>query len=214
MGRGEFQRIESAGLRPHLWNQIMAEQMQRARNTKIALMAAASVLAGAVSISPAHAHPFDPAAQQATIESVAASPEHAAGPADERKAPMAGKWALLAAAAGVLAGLVKLVGARKIARVAVATAGRAAKISAEAAAGAARVTGRVFASPVRFIGVMAGLALFSLTGLWLFDLEWLGGLLAGFALAGGFFLSAAKIRGFFGRSNPLNSQNNNMVNPN
>ena len=208
----EFQRIESAPRSSHVHMQNMAKQMDRARKTKIALLAAASVFAGAAAAAPAHAIGDDPMAQPTVIEAAAISTDHAGDAADQRQSPAAAKWALLGAAAGVLAGLVKLVGARKIARVAGATASRAAKVSVEAVAGAARVTGRVFAKPARFFGLMAGLALFSLTGLWLFDLEWLGGLLAGAALAGGVFLSAAKMRNFFARPNPLKSQNNNMVN--
>ena len=180
--------------------------MDNTRKTKVALMAAASLLAGAAALSPASASDVDQAAFPTTIEApvVHAGADQAVDQGDKDKAVTARQWALLAAAAGALAGLVKLIGARKIVRVAGKAAGKAARISGKAAAGAGRVVGRAVASPLRFAALMTGLAVFSLTGLWLFDLEWMGGLIAGAAMAGVGAYGVMKTRGIFKRAKVLN----------
>ncbi len=187
----------------------MVKNMDRTRKTKIALMAAASVLAGAAALSPALASDVDQAAYPAVIEAplpaIDSGLDHGADQDKGQKSTSAGKWALLAAAAGALGGLVKLIGARKLARVAGKTVGGAAKISVAAAAGAGRVIGRTVASPLRFAGLMTGLALFSLTGLWLFDIEWMGGLIAGAAMAGIGVYGVMKTRAFFQPAKVLKS---------
>lgn len=179
--------------------------MEQTRKIKIALMAAASILASASALAPAQAGEIDPVANPVTIEAPLAVVDQSVDHHDDQRFMTAKKWAWLAAAAGVLAGLVKLVGARKIARVAGKAASGAAKISVEAAAGAGRVIGRAVASPLRFAGLMTGLALFSLTGLWLFDIEWMGGLITGAAMAGVAVYGAVKSRAFLQRAKVLKS---------
>lgn len=183
----------------------MVERMDSSRKTKIALMAAASILAGAAALSPAQASDVDQVAYPAMIEALATAPgaDHGADQSDKQKFLNAGEWTLFAAAAGALAGLIKLVGARKLARAAGNAVGSAAKVSVQAAAGAGRALGRAVASPLRFSALMAGLAIFSLTGLWLFDIEWMGGLVAGAAMTGVAAYGAMKTRAFFQRAKVL-----------
>lgn len=157
-----------------------------ARKSKIALMAASSLLAASAALAPAGAADFDAAAYPATVE--APSVAHAADHADQQsKAP---RWALIAIAAGALAGLVKLIGARRLLR----AAGKGAAVTAKAAGKAVRAAARPFASPLRFAALMAGLSLFALTGVGLYDVEWVGGLIAGAALTGFSAFGAWKVR--------------------
>lgn len=85
---------------------------------------------------------------------------------------------LIAAALGALAWLVKLIGPKKVLHAVEKTAEATVKVTAAAAKTAARA----MRSPLRYIGWVAGLSVFALTGLWLFDIEWIGGLVAGAAL--------------------------------
>ncbi len=187
--------------------QIMAKRMDKTRKAKVALMAAASVLAGAAALSPAQASDIDSAANPTMIEApMSAIDPDAADHGDDQKTMTAAKWTLLATAAAALAGIVKLIGARKLARAAGKAVSGAAKVSAEAAAGAGRVIGRAVASPLRFAALMTGLALFSLTGLWLFDIEWMGGLIVGAAMAGVAVYGTTKTRSFLQRARVLKSK--------
>ncbi len=159
--------------------------MMKLGKGKAALLAAVSVLAASAALSPAGASDFDPAAYPATA-AVESAPviAHAADHADAEKTMSAKKWALLAAMAGALAGLVQLIGARRVADAITEGAVRAARVTAGAASGAARAVGRTLSSPLRFLALLFGLALFALTGIGLFDVEWIGGLLSGAALTG------------------------------
>lgn len=183
----------------------MVKNMDQNRK-KIALMAAASVLAGAAALTPVLASDMDQAAYPTVIEAPALAIVPGVDQTDEQKSISTGKWALLAAAAAALAGLVKLLGAGNIVRVAGKAASGAAKVSVAAAAGAGRVIGRTVASPLRFAGLMTGLALFSLTGLWLFDIEWMGGLIVGAAMAGVAVYGAMKTRALLKPAKALKSQ--------
>ena len=153
---------------------------------KAAMMAAASVLAASAALSPAGANDFDPMAHPTTL-AVEAPIAHAADHADEAAQTQkmgARKWALVAAAAAALAGLVKLIGARRVAEIVTESAVKTARAAATGASIAVKTVGRAVASPFRFLAVLFGLALFALTGAGLYDVEWIGGLISGAALAG------------------------------
>lgn len=172
--------------------------MKSVRKTRNALLAAASALAASAALAPAGASDFDAAAQPATVEIAAME----AGPAvpdesGEKTAIGAKKWALIVAAAGALAALVKLIGAKRVAEAVSEGAVRAARATASTASGAARVVGRTISSPLRFLAVLFGLALFALTGVGLYDIEWIGGLVSGAALAGAGLYGFMKIRRIF-----------------
>lgn len=159
--------------------------METTRKTKIALLAATSLAAATAAFGPVQAGDFDPAAYPAVIEApVAPDIAHAADHADQNRQTPARRWALMAVAAGALAGLVKLIGAKKIARAVSNGAAATARVGVKAAAVTVKIAGRAFASPLRFAALMAGLALFTLTGAGLYDIEWVGGLLAGSAITG------------------------------
>jgi len=159
------------------------------------MLAAASVLAAAAALTPAGARDFDPAAHPATYAVETQSIAHAADHADEQAAPGAAKkWALLAAAAGVLAALVKLIGARRVAEVVSEGAVRTARAAATGAVVAVRAVGRAAASPLRTPAIIFGLGLFALAGVGLYDVEWIGGLVAGAALTGVLAWSLWKMR--------------------
>lgn len=162
------------------------------KSAKIALLAAASAVAASVGGGLAQANDFDYAGYATVVEApVQADIVHA----DEQKSPAANKWALLAVAAGALAGLVKLIGGQKIVESVKEAAPKAAKAAKNAAGKAARAAGSAIRSPLLFLAVLAGLAVFALTGVGLYDIEWIGGMAAGIALAGvsEFGLSKLKI---------------------
>ena len=162
------------------------------RNRKTALLTAASLLAATAALAPAKAADFDPVAYPTTVQETVVS--HAADHADESKQSPAKRWGLIAVAAGALAGLVKLIGARKIAKGVGDAATQAVKMSGKAAGAAAKTVGRAVASPLRFAVLMAGLALFALAGVGFYDVEWLGGLIVGGAMTCLFVYGAVKAR--------------------
>ncbi len=159
--------------------------MLKIGKTKAAIMAAASVIAASAALSTAGAYEMDPAAHPATV-AVEAPLAHAADHADkaENAKPGAKKWALLAAAASSLAGIIKLVGPRRVVKIVSEGATKTARAAATGASVAVKAVGRAVASPFRFIALLGGLALFALTGAGLYDVEWIIGLLTGAALAG------------------------------
>ncbi|WP_300577904.1 hypothetical protein [Phenylobacterium sp.] len=163
--------------------------------TKNALLAALSMSAATAALAPASASDFDAAAhpQIVAVEAPAVLTPDAAQ-ADENKPVNARKWALIAIAAGALAGLVRLVGPRKLAKAVADTTVEGARITAKAASSAVRATGRALSSPLRFLALVFGLGLFALTGAGLYDVEWILGLLSGAALAGAAFYGALKTR--------------------
>lgn len=166
--------------------------------TKAALLAAASIMAASAALSPAGAADLDPAVlQPATVIEAAAPVAHAADHAGEEKSMTARKWALLAAAAGALAGLVKLIGARRVADAISEGAVKTARAATGAASKAARAVGRAVSSPLRFLAMLFGLALFALTGAGFYDVEWIVGLVSGAALAGGGLFAMLKTKSLF-----------------
>ncbi len=151
--------------------------METTHKAKTAMLAAGSLLASAAAMAPAHAADFDAAAYPAMVEASVT----ATGDQDDSQAMSpARRIAWIVAAAGVLAGLIKLIGAKKIVRAARQTATKAAEVTGDVVKAAVRVV----ASPLRFGALIAGLALFALTGVGLYDIEWIGGLIAGAAIAG------------------------------
>ncbi|MEM9495019.1 MAG: hypothetical protein AAGA09_03370 [Pseudomonadota bacterium] len=163
---------------------------------KTAVLTAASAIASVAALGIAHsadgsevtaaAGPFGPAfaateAVRTPIGDDAATTDEAASAAKTSTA--AKRFALLAVAAGALAGIVKLLGARKIAKTVGDSAVRVGKAASSAAGGAAEAVGAVVKSPLRRLGLLLGLAVFALTGIGIYELEWLGGLAAGFAIA-------------------------------
>ncbi len=173
--------------------------MKSVRNTRNALLAAASALAASAALHPASASDFDAIAQPATYEAQAFDTGAIATIAHADKKPAIGakKWALIVAAAGALAALVKLIGAKRVAETVAAGAVSVARATARTASGAARAVGRTVSSPLRFLAVLFGLALFALTGIGLYDVEWIGGLLSGAALAGAGLYGFLKTRRIF-----------------
>lgn len=160
--------------------------METTRKAKIAMLAASSLVAAAAALGPVQASDFDAAAYPAVVEAPMAAPDiaHAADHADRTAMTPAKRWTLIAIAAGALAGIVRLVGAKKLLRAAGKGAAATARVSAKAASAAVKVVGRAAASPLRFAALMTGLALFALTGVGLYDIEWIGGLIAGAAMTG------------------------------
>ncbi|MCK5748444.1 MAG: hypothetical protein KAH44_19660, partial [Oricola sp.] len=126
------------------------------------MMAAASIIAASAALSPAGASDFDPAARP-VIEAVGAPVAHAADHADEAPPAQkigAKKWALLAAAAASLAGLLKLIGARKVATVVAESAVKTARAASRGASSAVKTVTRAVGAPFRFLALLLGLALF------------------------------------------------------
>jgi hypothetical protein len=160
--------------------------MKTSSRLKTALLAAASLTAAMA----ATAH----AADRAPIEPVAI--EHAIIAADQGEvdkaapAPAVRGWALAGAAAAALAAIARLIGFKKIA----AAAKAAGPATVAAGAAAVKAVGRAVASPVRFVLLMAGLGVFALTGVGLYDIEWAGGLVAGVLVATTFFIGMRKLR--------------------
>ncbi len=152
------------------------------RKTKIAILAATALTGAAATLTPAQAGDVDQAAYPAAIEAPAVA--HAADPVDQQNQTPAKRFFLIALGAGALAGLIKLLGPSKILRAAGEGAAAAARVSGRAAASAGKAVFSVARKPLRFLGLSAGLGLFALTGVWIYDIEWLGGMIAGGALAG------------------------------
>ncbi|WDI30469.1 hypothetical protein PUV54_10920 [Hyphococcus flavus] len=170
--------------------------MKALRNTRNALLAAVSVGAASTALQPALAADFDGAVSPAIVEVQSTEPVPA--PKTDQHVPIgAKKWALLVAAAGSLAWLLKLMGPKRVAKAVSEGAATAARATANTAAGAAKIVGRTVASPLRFLAVLFGLALFVLTGVGLYDIEWIGGLLSGAAVAGAGLYGYFKTRKVF-----------------
>lgn len=165
--------------------------MHIARRAKIAILAATALTSAAAALAPAQASDYDAAAYPATIEAPVA---YAADHADQQNQAPAKRFALIAVAAGALAGLIKLLGVKKVARAAGETAAATVRVAGRAAASAGGAVMRAARSPLRFMAWMTVLALFALTGVALYGVEWVGGLVAGAAIAGLGVYAIAKIR--------------------
>ena len=74
---------------------------------------------------------------------------------------------------------------RKVAKAVTSGASVAARATASAASGAAKTVGRAVSSPLRGLALIAGLGVFALFGVGLYDVEWLGGMIVGALMAGG-----------------------------
>ncbi len=156
--------------------------METTRNVKMAMMAASALIAAAAAMTPAHASDFDAAAYPPVVEATVVA--HAADQADQKSQNKTEKIALFAIGAGVVAALIRIIGAKKILRAAKETTVQAARVSGKVAGQAAKAVSRAIASPMRFALLISGLALFALTGVGLYDIEWIGGLVAGAAMTG------------------------------
>lgn len=162
---------------------------------KTAFLAAASLTAASMAIAPAiAATPMEPVA----IEHVIVAPDHEA----ERAGPAinARGIGIAAAALAALAGLVRLVGLRRLKSAAIAAATASGKVvaaGADATVAVVKTAARAVSSPLRFLLLMAGLGLFALTGLGLYDIEWAGGLIVGAAMTGLALLGAARTKKVF-----------------
>ena len=173
--------------------------MKISGNRKKALLAALSltVAAGAMTAATA-AHAQPPAV---TIEAPAAVVGHAADEAQIAKS-LAAKLGVAGALTAGLAALVRLIGVGRIAgwlRQAGPAVGKAAKTAAKAPVMAIKAVGRAVASPVRFALLVGALGLFALTGVGLYDIEWIGGLVAGAALAITAWVATSQTRQVFQR---------------
>ncbi len=168
--------------------------MESPRKTKIALLAASALLSATAALAPASASDLDPAAFPTTVEApVVAHAADTIQQVDHGSKP-AQRAALIAVALGALGWLVKLLGPKKVLRAAKKTADATVKASAAAAKTAVRAV----RSPLRYLAWTAGLILFALTGVGLYDIEWIGGLVAGAALSGIAAFSAMRARSLFG----------------
>lgn len=160
------------------------------RKTKIAMLAASSLLSAAAALAPVHAGEFDPAAFPATVEApvipdIAHSADHV-----EKSSVVGQRAALIAVALGALGWLVKLLGPKKVLRAVEKTA----QATVKASAAAAKTAARAVRSPLRYLALVGGLILFAMTGIGLYDIEWIGGLVAGAALSGVAVFGAMKGR--------------------
>lgn len=164
--------------------------MENTRKVKVAMLAATSLLSAAAALSPVHANELDPAAFPATIEApvVSHGAESVSQAAHDGKS--AQRAALIAVALGAIGWLVKLLGPRRVLKAVEKTADATVKASASAAKAMARAA----RSPLRALAWIAGLVLFALTGVGLYDIEWIGGLVAGATLAGVAAFGVAKTR--------------------
>jgi len=190
--------------------------MDNARKIKLAMMTATSLLAASAALAPAHAGAIDPAAFPTTIEApVVPNVAHAAADHGDHKAsPLSKRLGLIGLAGGILAVLIKLVGAKKVMRAVKASAGQAARVATTAAVATASAAGRVLRSPLRYMAWTAGLILFALTGVSLFDIEWIGGLVVGAGLAGIAAYSLMKTRSVLRPVRVKSRASGNMENKN
>jgi hypothetical protein len=165
--------------------------MKDARKARIAMLAGASLLAAAGALAPAHASDVDPAAYPAVITAPVDIP-HAADHEPSQQA--AKRWTLLAIAAGALAGLIRLIGPRKIAAVATKTAVVATKAAAVTVRTVGKAAGKAFAAPLRFLMLFASLVTVAFLGVGVFDAEWTAGLVVGAIITATAYFMAFRLR--------------------
>ncbi len=120
--------------------------------------------------------------------------------ADETQASKPSKWLIGGAMGLILAALVKLIGANRVANMA-AAAGPALRKSADVLAAApraaAKAVGSAVASPLRFVFLVGGLAMIGFTGVGIYNLEWAGGLAVGAGLTALTWLGSSKLKNVF-----------------
>lgn len=181
--------------------------MAKSQSLKFALLAA-SALVGAAG-SAAHAAESAPAAP--IHMEAAPTVGHAADEIGAREAaPLLKHAGLAAAITGALAALYQLIGGSRVRAFfgkAGPVAAKAARTVAAAPVKAARVVGRAAAAPFRFLLALLGLGLFALTGVGLYDVEWLGGLIAGAAVVALFWFAASGMKRTAAR-HPAQARNN------
>lgn len=168
--------------------------MDKSRKVKIAMLAATSLITAAGALAPVHAGQLDTAAFPVTVEAPVVS--HAAEQAqhhDLEQSALGKRAALIAVALGAIGWLVKLLGPRKVLRV----VERTAEATVKASGAAAKSLVRVARSPLRALAWIAGIVLFALTGVGLYDIEWIGGLVAGAALVGTAAFGSLKVKSAF-----------------
>lgn len=130
------------------------------------------------------------------VQSAHAPPAQAA---DEVAPSAAKKAGLIAAGAAVLAALGGLIGWKRLRRAALAAGpvlAEAARSAAKAPAAVVRAAGAAMARPFRFAAFLVSLAAFALFGVWLYDVEWLGGLAAGAAGVAAMWMGSARLHRF------------------
>ncbi|MHA7872588.1 MAG: hypothetical protein ACX939_09590 [Hyphococcus sp.] len=165
------------------------------RQSKLAILGATALTVATAGFSTAHAFALDQAAAPQTVETAGVlSVAHDVAQDEGKPTLTAKRLGLVAAAGAVLAALYHGIGPKKVARAVRATATRAVEATTATAAAAASGASRALRSPIRFLAWMAGLFLFSLTGVALFDIEWIGGLIAGAGITGLFAAMMVKAR--------------------
>ena len=162
---------------------------------KTALLAAASLTAASIAVAQASdAAPIEPVAIEHAVH-VADHEADRAGPDVTAK-----KLGIAALGAAAIAGFARLIGWRRVKAAAAATtrfAGEAASAGVAATAAAARAVGRAVGSPIRFALFFASLGLFALTGVGLYDVEWMGGIVVGAIGAASLLIGAREARKAF-----------------
>ena len=153
------------------------------RTIKAALMGASALLASSVMPASADAAAFDKAAFPATVEASVIPDSAVADNHDPAKSPIAKRAALIAIAAGALTGLISLLGPRRVWRRLKRITKQAANVTSKAAGAAAGAVAKAARSPLRWLAWTAGLVVFALTGVGFYDIEWIGGMIAGVGLA-------------------------------
>lgn len=171
--------------------------MKMRRSLKISLMAASVLAASGAAV--AHAAPI-PAAPTEIVQVEHAGDDDARGrtPAIPVK-----KVGLAAMAASAVVAFLNLFGTSRIFGFfakAGPVAAKTARAVVKAPVAAAKAVGRAASTPLRLVMIYAGLGVFALTGVWIYDVEWLGGLAAGMALVGLAWFSTGRMRRAFARS--------------
>lgn len=177
--------LECGARRPHFSSMTISK-------LKSALLATA-VLGVSATAAPVFAS--DPAPLE-IVQPAHAPPAHAA---DEVAPSAAKKAGLIAAGAAVLAALGGLIGWKRLRRAALAAGpvlAEAARSAAKAPAAVVRAAGAAMARPFRFAAFLVSFAAFALFGVWLYDVEWLGGLAAGAAGVAAMWMGSARLHRF------------------
>ena len=149
------------------------------RSLKAALgagVAATALLLGA----GAHADTSDDVAKAPTYVVAEVQADVAPTPSDETVAsPAAPRLIFIGGLLAALGALLRLIGPKKV----VETVSAGVKVAASAAKGAAEATVKAVRSPFRAVAIFGGVVVFALTGIAIFDLEWIAGIATG--LVGG-----------------------------
>jgi hypothetical protein len=173
-----------------------------------------TALLATVALGTSAFHAAPQAAPLSATEIVAPSPVAAAVlSVDEAVDPMVKRVGWIAAGAAVLAAIGGFVGWTRIQRALVSVGPALVKVAGTAAAApvaAAKAVAKAVSKPIRLVTIGASLALFSLLGLGLYDVEWLGGLLAGIAMVILAWASNEKARTLLGTSAAKSASKSHM----